>query len=147
MRLKWSNIPIPEAHITGLIAGFLINFLYPLGVNFPQGLRHILGWPAIGIGVFLAGWAVITVADMDVASPTGIITNGPYAFSRNPMYVGWTMISLGIALILNNIWIFLFLIVTVFYTHKFVILKEEHSLEGQFGEQYQKYKQDVRRYL
>lgn len=63
------------------------------------------------------------------------------------MYVGWTLISLGIALILNNIWIFLFLIVAVFYTHKFVILKEEHSLEDQFGEQYREYKHEVRRYL
>ena len=63
------------------------------------------------------------------------------------MYVGWTLISLGIALILNIIWIFLFLIVAVFYTHKFVILKEENSLEDQFGEQYRKYKHEVRRYL
>jgi protein-S-isoprenylcysteine O-methyltransferase Ste14 len=147
MRLKWSNIPIPEAHIIGLITGIILNSLYPHGVNISPILRQLIGWPAIALGIFVAGWAVITVADMDVAAPTGIITTGPYAFSRNPMYVGWTFISLGISLITNNIWILFFLVLAVLYNHKYVVLKEEHYMEEHFGDQYRKYRNEVRRYL
>ncbi len=89
----------------------------------------------------------MTSADLDIESPTGIITTGPFAFSRNPMYVGWTLISLGIALAANNMWILLSLPVVIFYTHKFVILKEEQFLEEQFGDQYRLYKNAVRRYV
>jgi protein-S-isoprenylcysteine O-methyltransferase Ste14 len=63
------------------------------------------------------------------------------------MYVGWTLLNLGIALAANNLWILLSLPIVIFYTHKFVILKEEQILEEQFGEPYQEYKKGVRRYL
>jgi len=89
----------------------------------------------------------MTAADLDIEAPAGILTTGPYAFSRNPMYVGWIFINLGIALVANNLWMLLFLPIVILYTHKFVILDEEQILEGQFGEQYQVYKNDVRRYL
>ena len=147
MRLKWSNVPIPEAHIAGIIAGIILQFIYPLSVDWPPGIGYMLAGLAIGFGAFLAGWAVMTAADLDIESPTGILTTGPYAFSRNPMCVGWTLINLGIALAANNLWILLSLPVVIFYTHKFVILKEEQFLEEEFGEPYQDYKSDVRRYL
>lgn len=147
MRLKWSNVPIPEAHIAGIIAGIILQFIYPLSVNWQPGIGYMLGGLAIGSGALLAGWAVMTAADLDIESPTGIVTTGPYAFSRNPMYVGWTLLSLGIALAANNLWILLSLPIVIFYTHKFVILKEEQILEEQFGEPYQEYKKGVRRYL
>jgi protein-S-isoprenylcysteine O-methyltransferase Ste14 len=147
MRLKWSNVPIPEAHIAGIFAGIILQFVYPLSINWQPGIGYMLAGLAIGFGAFLAGWAVLTAADLDIESPTGILTTGPYAFSRNPMYVGWTLINLGIALAANNLWILLSLPVVIFYTHKFVILKEEQFLEEEFGEPYQDYKSDVRRYL
>ena len=147
MRLKWSNVPIPEAHIAGIIAGIILQFIYPLSVNWQPGIGYMLGGLAIGSGALLAGWAVMTAADLDIESPTGIVTTGPYAFSRNPMYVGWTLFGLGIALVANNLWILLSLPIVILYTHKFVILNEEQILEGQFGDQYLKYKNSVRRYL
>ncbi len=55
------------------------------------------------------------------------------------MYVGWTLIILGISLIADNIWILLFLIMVVLYTSIDVILKEEHYLEEHFSDQYRKY--------
>lgn len=63
------------------------------------------------------------------------------------MYVGWTFISMGISLITNNIWMLFFLVPFALYTHKYIILKEEHYLEEQFGDQYRKYKNEVRRYF
>jgi protein-S-isoprenylcysteine O-methyltransferase Ste14 len=135
MGWKWSNIPIPEAHIAGIISGIILQFIYPLNAKWQPGIGFMLGGLAIGTGALLAGWAVKSV------------TSGPYAFSRNPMYVGWTFVNLGIALAANNLWILLFLPVVFYYTHKFVILKEEQILGEKFGEHYQEYKKEVRRYL
>ena len=147
MRLKWSNVPVPEAYIAGIIAGIILQLIYPLSINWQQWIGFLLGGLAIGSGALLAGWAVMTAADLDIETPAGILTTGPYAFSRNPMYVGWTLINLGIALVANNLWILLSLPVVIFYTHKFVILKEEQFLEEQFGDQYRLYKNAVRRYV
>ena len=147
MRLKWSNVPIPEAHIAGILAGIILQLIYPLSINWQQWIGYLLGGLAIGSGALVAGWAVMTAADLDIETPAGIITTGPYAFSRNPMYVGWTLVNLGIALVANNMWILLSLPVVIFYTHKFVILNEEQILEERFGEPYQEYRNAVRRYL
>jgi protein-S-isoprenylcysteine O-methyltransferase Ste14 len=147
MRLKWSNVPIPEAHLAGIIAGIILQLIFPLSINWQQWIGYLLGGLVIGSGALLAGWAVITAADLDIEAPAGILTSGPYAFSRNPMYVAWTLVNLGIALVANNLWILLSLPIVILYTHKFVILNEEQILEGQFGEQYQEYKNEVRRYL
>jgi protein-S-isoprenylcysteine O-methyltransferase Ste14 len=147
MRLKWSNVPIPEAHIAGIFAGIILQFVYPLSINWQQWIGYLLGGLAIITGALLAGWAVITAADLEIETPAGILTTGPYTFSRNPMYVGWTLVSLGIALVANNLWMLLSLPIVILYTHKFVILKEEQFLEEEFGEPYQDYKSDVRRYL
>ncbi len=147
MRLKLSNVPIPEAHIAGILVGIILQLIYPLSINWQQWIGYFLGGLAIGSGALLAGWAVMTAADLDIETPAGILTTGPYAFSRNPMYVGWTLINLGIALAANNLWILLALPVIIFYTHKFVVLKEEQFLEEQFGDQYRLYKNAVRRYV
>lgn len=147
MRWKWSNIPIPEAHLAGLIAGIILQFVFPLHINFQPWLRHLLGWAAIASSIFLVGWSVTVVANMDIAMPTRILASDPYAISRNPMYVGCTMHSLGISFVASNLWILLLLPLVMIYTHRFVIIKEEKDLLAKFSEEYQQYKDEVPRYL
>lgn len=147
MRWKWSNFPIPEAHVAGIIAGGIFQFIYPLSILWPLWLGYLLGGLVVGLGAFLIGWAVLTVANVDIESPARIVTTGPYAFSRNPMYVGWTMVNLGLALVFLTQWMLLTLVIVIIYTHKFVIPKEEQELAELFGKPYQEYKNEVRRYL
>ncbi|VAW94793.1 hypothetical protein MNBD_GAMMA21-2540 [hydrothermal vent metagenome] len=78
---------------------------------------------------------------------TQIITSGLFAYSRNPIYVALCMITIGIGLIVNNLWIslsFIPSIVVIFYT---AIRKEEVYLENKFGQDYLAYKQKVRRWF
>lgn len=81
------------------------------------------------MGILFVWWAVWVAAKMNIASPTKVLDDGPYAYSRNPMYLGWTLMIFGIAFIMNNLWILLILFFVVIYTHYFVILKEELFLK------------------
>jgi protein-S-isoprenylcysteine O-methyltransferase Ste14 len=111
-----------------------------------QRLARAVGWPLIGIGLLLIGWAVRTIEDPDGHHPTGLATTGPYAFTRNPMYVGWTALYLGLASVLNTAWLFVMFPGVIATCHR-VVRREERALEHEFGDEYRAYRREVRRYL
>jgi protein-S-isoprenylcysteine O-methyltransferase Ste14 len=110
-------------------------------------LNDALGWPLLALGILLVAWAVVTLGDMDIARPTSVVRSGPYAFSRNPMYVAWTAIYLAVALLLDSWWLLIFLPALLILTHFLVVRREEQALEDRFGREYRDYRQRVRRYL
>lgn len=144
---RWSNIPIPEGHVFTLAVGTALHFCRPLKLFESRRLKRVIGWPIFLSGILLTGWSVATIQNMDISRPTRIIVSGPYAFSRNPMYIAWTMIYIGIAILVNTKRPFLFLPALMVFTHYFVVRREEQQLEQQFGEAYWQYCQHVRRYL
>jgi protein-S-isoprenylcysteine O-methyltransferase Ste14 len=79
-------------------------------------------------------------------SPT-LILQGPYRFTRNPMYVGVTLVVLGIGLAFNNLWISLFALPALGIVHLIAVLPEERYLSEKFGESYREYLARVRRYI
>jgi protein-S-isoprenylcysteine O-methyltransferase Ste14 len=108
---------------------------------------HVIGWPLIVVGISLCAWSVIEAKEMNIANPDMLLKSGPYAFSRNPMYVGWTLIYLGISFTANSFWILALLLIVLIYIHFVDIRKEEQYLDEQFGDEYAQYKKQVRRYL
>jgi protein-S-isoprenylcysteine O-methyltransferase Ste14 len=62
------------------------------------------------------------------------------------MYVGWTLLYLGAALVTRNAWMVASLPVVAGLIHRDV-LREEHTLERAFGKEYVRYRKLVRRYL
>jgi protein-S-isoprenylcysteine O-methyltransferase Ste14 len=76
-----------------------------------------------------------------------IIANGPYRYSRNPIYLGFAIAGVGIALAFNTYWMLLSVLVFVLIANKFVIEKEEKYLERKFGESYLNYQRQTRRWL
>lgn len=143
---RWGNVPLPETHLVGLGAGVLLQVIAPWRLSWPAWIGHACGWPLILSGLWLAGWGVRAAADMDLERPDQLILRGPYAFSRNPMYIASTLVYVGIALGANAAWPLLLLPVVLLLTHV-VILREERWLQRQFGTAYQRYKSSVRRYL
>jgi protein-S-isoprenylcysteine O-methyltransferase Ste14 len=99
------------------------------------------------MGILLALWAASTFKEMVFEKPTAIITTGPYAFSRNPMYVAWTLIYLAITFLVNTWWLVLLLPVALLVIHFHDVRREERMLEENFGEEYRQYRARVRRYL
>jgi protein-S-isoprenylcysteine O-methyltransferase Ste14 len=144
---RWGNIPIPQGHVFILVAGIVLHIWLPLMLFESSWLKHVVGWPVFLLGILLTGWAVTTIQNMDISRPTKIIVSGPYAFGRNPMYVAWTAIYIGIAILFNIGWPILLLPVLIAFTHYFVVRCEEQQLEQHFGETYRQYCRDVRRYL
>ncbi|USZ71695.1 methyltransferase family protein [Natronosalvus halobius] len=147
-RWRWSNVPVPESHVAGLLVGTVVHVLKPLRLLGNQRLARSAGWGLTGIGLLIIGWAVRTVGGSELGGerPAVLVTTGPYAFSRNPMYVGWTALYLGIALLLNTAWLLVVLPVVLSTVH-LVVRREERSLEREFEDAYRAYRRDVRRYL
>jgi protein-S-isoprenylcysteine O-methyltransferase Ste14 len=131
------------------------------------GLGWMLGWPQpawpphrawIGMAIFFAGgvlpvWAFRTFREAGnnidplAEANSEVVTRGPYAFTRNPMYLGLVVIALGAA-IWAGPWPMLATPVLVFLTANFVhIPYEETKLRRQFGAAYDAYAARVRRWL
>jgi protein-S-isoprenylcysteine O-methyltransferase Ste14 len=98
-----------------------------------------------GIIPIVAGRRALLAAETNVNpfKPTmSIVTAGPYRFTRNPLYLGVTLIYCGLALLSNTWWCFVLLLI-----HFGVVTREERYLERKFGDSYRQYRARVRRYL
>jgi protein-S-isoprenylcysteine O-methyltransferase Ste14 len=99
------------------------------------------------LGAGLSLWAIAEADEMDISSPQKLVKEGPYALSRNPMYVGWTLVHAGLSFLLDAFWLIVLVPPVVAYTHLIDIRREEESLGREFGDEYLAYKRRVRRYL
>jgi protein-S-isoprenylcysteine O-methyltransferase Ste14 len=110
-----------------------------------------------GILILLAGLSIIVTARNHFTrtgqKPTPwtpspeLLLEGPYRFTRNPMYLGVTFIQFGLGLALNNLWIALFAAPALLTVHLIAVLPEEKYLTEKFGADYKAYLRKVRRYL
>ena len=143
---NWTNVPLPEPHMAGIVASGVLLLSRPW--RLPSGRRLYTGAGCIlvGTGIAISAWSVRAASDVDLERPSALISSGPYAISRNPMYIGWTLLYLGAALVIRNAWMIASLPVVAGLIHQGV-LREEHTLEQVFGEEYLRYRKLVRRYL
>ncbi|KFE72465.1 putative protein-S-isoprenylcysteine methyltransferase [Hyalangium minutum] len=103
-----------------------------------------------GVVLLVMSMRQFTRADIDMRPwmPTaGIMDKGLYSWTRNPMYLSFAIIYLGIALLIPSEWAVLTLIPALLVIRYYVIAKEERYLEATFGEPYVRYKARVRRWL
>ncbi|NIT57691.1 MAG: isoprenylcysteine carboxylmethyltransferase family protein [Aliifodinibius sp.] len=78
---------------------------------------------------------------------SSLVTNGIYSISRNPMYVGLLLILGGYGFYLGNVLVFAMIPLFIAYMNRYQIMPEEKVMEEKFGEEYQKYKSEVRRWI
>ena len=76
-----------------------------------------------------------------------IVRTGPYARTRNPMFVAAVLVYAGVALAVKTVWILLGLPVLILYLHFGVLRREERFLEARFARQYTDYKTNVPRWV
>ena len=144
-------LPPPIIYLVALLTGIVLNSLWAIS-PLPGSWRYILGLFLIGISGLLVPPVLRRFrragTPLDVRKAASVlITDGPYRFSRNPLYVSLTLLYLGVGIILNNGWIWLLVVPVLLVMDLWVVRKEERYLETEFGEDYLRYKAAVRRWL
>ncbi len=141
----------PNIFLASLIVAVLLGFFVPWPV-LPTFMQFTLGPVGIFAGVMLI---VKSMRDIDAsdttydpyAASTALVTSGIYKFTRNPGYLGLAVIQLGMAILIDNVWIILANIAAIIVTTVFVIKLEEEKLLDAFGEDYADYCRRVRRWI
>ena len=141
----------PKLYGGALVAGLVLQFLLPLDVGFSETARWIAALPILGgAALILTAFRLFRLRGTNVppVKPALVfVVEGPYRFTRNPMYLGMTAIFLGLAVALDNGWL-LILALPVLAVMRFgVIAREEAYLERRFGTAYLDFKARVRRWL
>jgi protein-S-isoprenylcysteine O-methyltransferase Ste14 len=83
---------------------------------------------------------------IDVDQPDKLVTVGIFAFSRNPIYVGFALVLLGQFLVFPNWILWIYLMAGIWLFHR-QVLREEEFLRKHYGQKYLEYSKHVRRYL
>jgi len=103
---------------------------------------------AIGLaGVAAFRKANTTVNPLEPGNCSRLVESGIYRYSRNPMYLALLLALLGWGCFLNNPWSFIPVIAYILYIDRYQIKPEENALETAFGEEFQRYRQRVRKWL
>jgi protein-S-isoprenylcysteine O-methyltransferase Ste14 len=141
----------PVIYLAFFLIGLALGYLWPAGF-FPEDARRATGIAIVAVsGVIVAAslWGFKKAGTSFRADrpSTALITGGLFRFSRNPIYVSSTLLYAGVAILLDNLWVFLLLVPLHIVVHYGVIVREERYLERKFGEEYVRYKTTVRRWI
>jgi protein-S-isoprenylcysteine O-methyltransferase Ste14 len=145
--------PPPLLYAAALGIGLAVDFLVVrVQTGLPASLRYGLAAILAVLAIALALSALFRFRRVGThAEPwrptTAIVTDGVYAFTRNPMYVGMTLLYLAIAIAADSV-IALVLVIPLLAAVRYgVVAREERYLEAKFGDEYRRYKAAVRRWV
>ena len=136
------------AVISGLVQHFIIfpSHMMRDEVSLPIGIAMAVA--AFSLVIWAGGVLKVAGTNVNPSQPAlTIVRNGPYRFTRNPMYLGLCLFQVSLAFFLND-WIsLLFVIPLALVLHFGVILREERYLEAKFGDPYLALRREVRRWI
>jgi protein-S-isoprenylcysteine O-methyltransferase Ste14 len=143
----------PGIYLIAVLVGFLLQKVVPLRA--PTSWQPVEYWTGVvlivaGLGITLSAVGVFRMAGTSpnpTKPVTAFVVRGPYRFTRNPMYLGFTLLSAGIGLMTNSLWVAAMAVVAAAVTKRLVIDKEEPYLARRFGSDYLTYQQRVRRWV
>ena len=134
-----------------VIAMVYLSYFYPIQhwIKFPLNLIGIL---FLGIGFFMVTtigkrFRRVKTEIHTFKKPKKLVTNGLFQYTRNPIYLGFTMALLGIAILLGSATAFIPVLVFFLITNFWYIPFEEKNMVAIFGQDYLFYKRKVRRWI
>src|SRR5262245_11248348 len=141
----------PLVYLGAIALGLLLHFAWPVRLV-SRAVSVPLGGIAVLVAVALFLYAVRTFRAAGTPIPgnqptTTIVRTGPYRFSRNPIYLAFSLLQLGLALWVNSLSLVITLIPAAALMSFVVIPREEQYLETRFPSDYLAYKASVRRWL
>jgi protein-S-isoprenylcysteine O-methyltransferase Ste14 len=140
------RLPLPQANLAGLAVAAVLHWTRIWPLPGPRRMQRALGGVLIVSGCLVAAWATAERPEPDLERPEGVTTTGPYRFSRNPMYVGWHLIHLGLAVSAGSTWGLVTLAAAGVETHH-QIRREEADMLAHFGPEFARYTATVPRYF
>jgi protein-S-isoprenylcysteine O-methyltransferase Ste14 len=141
----------PLVYGAAFIMGLLLHMVFPLHL-LPTTLARGIGVVCmlVSLPLALATLRVLSRAHtpVDPMKPTTVlVTEGPFRYSRNPIYLALTLLYLGVAVLVNALWILLLVVPALVVIRYGVIAREEAYLTRKFGDAYRQYTAQVRRWL
>lgn len=139
----------PRVYLAAIVTGVLFQLAMPLPfLPGPMAAGAILVIAAIALLWYSVARFRAAGTPVPARKPTtAIVRTGPYRFSRNPIYLAYSLFQLGIAIWMNSLWLLATLAVAIALMHFIVIRREEQYLERRFGLEYLRYKASVRRWV
>lgn len=149
------RIPPPLLFVWPLLTGFIVEYFLPTHIVHgadPERTIRLVGWAEIAIAIFLIVWAVSTFRRLQtpvipLRPARTLVQEGPFALTRNPMYLAFTVLYLGITFVANALWPLVFLPEAIALVYLLAIKREEAYLEREFGGAYTEYCSRVRRWI
>ena len=140
----------PAIYLIAILVGLALHFVVP--IRFIPNLARPLGGLIAVSAAMLFIWSIRTFRSAGTPVPgnqptTTIVKVGPYGFSRNPIYLAFSLFQTGIALVVNDAWILITLLPAIGIIPLVVIPREERYLQARFGAEYSTYKASVRRWF
>jgi len=155
----WLNVLVVLCAISYSL--YLLYVGVPIYMDIPEGKGFMFSSSILTVGlctlVGCMGATIIIWSSVEFKrhkttilphkASSAIINSGPFKYSRNPIYFAFSMIQIGAAVLLANLWILLLIVPAFLIMEKFVIEREEAFLSQEFGEPYNDYKKHVRRWI
>ena len=145
-------VPPPALFFLVLLVGVGIDHFRPLAfLPAVLSIQLLSALPFFGAAVGIGVWAFATFRRCHTspefgAAVTALLQEGPYRFSRNPLYVALILVLAGFAAALNNAWIAIGVPVLAVALDRLVVTREEQFLAVLFGPDYTSYQRRVRRW-
>jgi len=141
----------PAFLLISIILAVILNFSLPVAILLTSP------WRLLGILLLVLGLAINLQADhaFHVAhtsvDPQGaasaLVTYGPYRLSRNPMYLGFVLLLVGVSVVLGSLSPFLCVLAFGALMNRVIVPAEEQKLAAAFGPDWTSYERNVRRWL
>ncbi|MGD2163525.1 MAG: isoprenylcysteine carboxylmethyltransferase family protein [Anaerolineales bacterium] len=137
--------------LIALLLGLILHFVVPVGYFIPQPW-NLVGLVPLALGVWLNlsadrsfKQAKTTVKPFEESA--ALVTTGAFRYTRNPMYLGFTVILLGEAILLRSLTPFIAVVAFPILVYQVFIKAEERKLAEKFGDEWGRYQTNVRRWI
>ena len=143
----------PLLYVAAILGAVALGRALPISVVHGHGwVPWLLGSALIVVAVFLDVWAVKTLIERRTAvlphrCSSHLVTCGPFRYTRNPIYLGYTIMMVGFGLITLNPWFFIMASASVAVTTAFAIRNEELHLLSRFGFEFERYCRATSRWI
>lgn len=144
-----NRLPWPPLILAGsFVIALLLEWFIPTDLQLPAGLGYVLIAAALALDV----WAMWTMAKartniLPHRAADRLVTEGPFGFSRNPIYLGNALLIVGAGFAIDAVWFLLVAPVAVAAMHNLAILREESHLASRFGPAWDAYAKRTPRWL